>query len=653
MKWRLLVKNVLKILFIFSFFFITIATEKNIFAQTNNQSQAWFCAKTTRCAGDNYQEGICTLRSVHRVKLEVDPNNKVLPNNNETYLVECLSYTKNNQLKWICTTGNSQVDLSAFGSDNFSQLSTDVSYSLTRDESYGIYRIENQQAIKIGSKTYTTGPSSGLMIKDSNTVVSVFEWQSYTPEGHERKFYFFQKIPPVTNPDNGAGGQQQATSFDWINADKDCAVVRWDPAGRVFDAYSLEPIPNARVFLTKDKGEGQFVDASELELGIVNPQTTGPQGNFSYFVSDGNYKLTVLNLPNLGYQKLADSLTDINLNYKNIYYYLENGVKTTYIYPAETGEIIQQRGKLQYRDIPLLPASPEGRTYDLAVISGFQSVDRLTGNFIFEGAVSHPFTNISIYGVTVDNEEELIIQQAADNFGRYKIVFAQNKEGRNYKEFKVNFDKVDLRSIVSPQSNFNLKRLVGWFKNRFLVFSQERKNRLTFTLNPIPTYIEGIAYDEKGNILANQEIKVYIEGSNIPYSSVRTDEKGFYILASNQLPNMPYHLGYTLPTGKTQVITTAQVINDNKDLLSSSKINYYTLKNNQGKLIRPTVKKSGGAFNLVSSPTIYQKEQNQQRGVNQGVMLLIAVVISLILITGVIIFFYFRQRQTLPPYPSV
>ncbi len=626
---------------------------QDIFDQTNNQYVAWFCAKITWCRGDDYQEGTCTLKSGHRVKIEVDPNNRILPNNNETYLVECLSYTKNNKLNWACTTGDSQVDLSAFNSDNFSQLFSNIGYSLTENGRYGIYRVENQQAIKIGSKIYATGPSSGLMLKDSNTSVSVFEWQSYTPQGRGRKFYFFQKIPPAINTAVGAGGQQQGVTFDWINADKDCAIFYWDPAGRVFDAYSLEPIPNATVFLTKDEGNGQFIDAGQSELGIVNPQTTDPQGSFSYFVSDGNYKLNVLNFSSLGYLKIADSLTDINSNYKNIYYYLENGVKKTYIYPAETGEIIQQRGKIQYRDIPLLSSVPEGKTYNLKVISGFQSVNRLTGNFIFEGAVSHPFTNISIYGVTDNNKEELIIQQAADNFGRYKILFPQNKEGENYKEFKVNFEKVDLRLIVHSQSKFSLKRLIGWLENRLLVFGQEGKNRLTFTLNPIPTYIEGIAYDEKGNVLANQEVKVYVEGSNIPYSSVKTDEKGYYRLASNQLPSIPYRLVYGLPTGKIREVTTSQVINDNKDLLTSSKISYYTLKNNQGKLITPTIKKSGGDFTINTSPTLYQKEQNQQKEVNQGLILLIVIIISLILIIGGVIYFYFRQRRTPPSYPSV
>ncbi len=638
------------IIFFLSGFFIL---SSNIFALTNDQSQAWFCAKTTWCNGKNCQEGTLTLKNGHRVRLEVDPNNKILPNNSETYLVECLSYTVNKELKWVCTTGDSQLDLSAFNSDNFSQLSADIGYSLTKDANYGIYLVENQEAVRIGSKTYATGPSSGLMIKDSNNPASVFEWQSYTPEGHDRKFYFLQKISPVTNPDVGTGGQQQATSFDWVNADKDCAVVHWDPAGRVFDAYTLEPIPNARVFLTKDKGDGQFVDASQLELGIVNPQTTGPQGSFSYFVSDGDYQLNVLNFYSLGYSKVADSLSDINSNYKNIYYYLENGVRKTYIYPTETGEIIQQRGKIQYRDIPLLPISYAGKTYPLKVISGFQSVDRLTGNFIFEGSVSHPFTNISIYGVTNDNQEELIIQQAADNFGRYKILFPQNNEGKSYKEFKVNFDKVDLRSFVHSRSKFRFEKLISWLESKFLVFGQEGKNRLTFTLKPIPTYIEGIAYDENGNILANQEVKVYVEGSNVPYSSVKTDEKGYYVLGSDQLPSVPYRLIYSLPTGKIQEVTTSKVINDNKDLFVSSKISYYTLKNNQGKFITPTIKEARGNFTPVSSPTLFEKGYNQQREVNKGLILLIVMIMSVVIITGVAIYFYLRQRHSPPSYPSV
>jgi hypothetical protein len=617
------------------FFSLTVS------AQTEITAQGWFCAKTTWCGEDNAN---CTVKHEHRVRLEVDSKYPLQPNIDETYLVECISYTKDNQLKWLCTTGGSDVDQAAFGSDNFSQLQRDIDYSLSYNESYGIYKVVNNQAIKIGAKTYTTRASSNiLIIKDSGEAVSSFEWQSRTPQVHDRKYYFFQKFPATPNPEVGAGGQQQATSFDWINADQDCAIIRWDPAGRVFDAYSLEPIPGAQVFLTKKNNQGEFIDASLTELGIVNPQFTNTQGGFSYYVSDGDYKLSIQNMVLLGYQRMVTSSSEVNPKYDRIYFYDEKGIKRTFLYPSQTGEVIEQRGKLEYRDIPLIPTFnyPQGRSYPLKVISGFQSVDRITGNITFEGTVSHPFTLIKIYGLEKGKEGVLIFQGTADNLGHYKIIFSQQKGKQVFDQFRVDFEKVNLRLIT--RSDSLLGRLFTFLFNRGKTFAQEitTDSRVSFTLDPIPTYIEGVAYDRQGKILANKEIAVYLQGSNIPYAVVYTDSNGVYRLGSNQLPALPYYLKYQTTTGNSIIVSTPQLIADNKQFLLTKNINLYTLKNNQGKSINLSPQPS-----LTSSPTSNQDMVNQPSSINQGVILILAIIFSLILIIAVVFYFYWRQKKT-------
>jgi hypothetical protein len=620
-------------LFFFSF---------NIFAQSTDSadSQGWFCAKITSR----------TARGASlAVQLEVDQQRHPLqPNNEETYLVECLSYSQGDQLLWECTTGDSAKDQEAFGGDNLSSLRSNAKYSLT-----GIYKIVgNQQSTQIGARTYQTGPTGGLIIKDSNESVSSFEWQSQ-PLRVDRKFYFFQKITSLnTTQEVGSGGQQQATSFDWISGDQDCAVVRWDPAGRVFDAYSLEPIPGAQVYLTKKNNQGNFVDARTTELGIVNPQATNPQGKFSFYVSDGDYKLSVLNFTSLGYVKVAESLSEINSKYNQVYFYEQNGTKNIYIYPSQTGEVIEQRGKLQYRDIPLIPNSsyPEGRSYDLQVLSGFQSVDRLTGNFKFEGSVSHPFTIVKIYGLNETGEETLVYQGIADNQGNYKISFPQQKDGKTFTQFRVDFEKANLR-LISQSKSF-LNNLLSFFSKHITIFAQDKqvKNKLSFFLNPIPTYIEGVAYDNKGQILPNTEISVYVQGTNVPYKVVRTDSNGFYRLGSNQLPALPYYLKYKDANGNLINVTTRKVIADNKSLIETKKVDLYTLKNEQGKTItKPAEENNQGLLSQTPSSEIKVNQNpsltNQTSG-NQAIILIAAVVFFLILITAIVFYFYLRQRNT-------
>jgi hypothetical protein len=647
MAWQKSAKLVILSLIIFVLFPFSLSPK--IFAQASSSTaaQGWFCAKTTWCRDKNAN---CTSPGAHRVKLEIDSRYPLQPNINETYLVECLSYSKNNQLKWVCTTGDNNIDQQAFRANNFTQLQADVGYSLTHNDSYGIYKVVNGQASKIGSKIYKTGPSGGLIIKDTTEPASLFEWQSYTPQRHDRKFYFMQKIPQSNNPDVGSGGQQQATSFDWVNADQDCAVVRWDPAGRVFDAYSLEPIPNATVLLTVEKTPGSFEVFNEF--GVVNPQLTNSQGDFFYFVPNGNYKLSA---QASDYQRIATSTSEINSKYGRIYFYEENQVKKTYIYPAETGEMIEQRGKIEYRDIPLIPNSvyPQGKNHALVVISGFRTVDRITGNIIFEGTVSHPFTLVKIYGIETNGEKSLIYQGSADNLGHYKVIFPQKKDGQVFVNFEVDYQKVDLRLIAGNKSF--LSNLFNSFLRKITVFAQESGagQVVSINLDPIPTYIEGFAYDSQGKILANKQVAIYIEGSNTPYLTVTTDSNGFYRLASNQLPSLPYYLKYQTNEGSFITVNTGKVINDNKNLLLTKKIDYYSLKNNKGESITVSPKISKAEIPPLKTSQVENQVRTAEKNTDQNesqtarsIILILVVIFVLVLITAVVVYFYWRQKKT-------
>lgn len=644
------------------FFLLFFLNAKLINAQSNNNSaQGWFCVKTTRCKIDNYQQGKCTFKSGHRVRLEIDPNNKPLPNNNETYLVECLGYTTNkNEVNFKCTTGSSSLDIEAFGTDNFSSLKNELQYNLDKDQNYGIFKIDNNQAVKIGSLKYKTGPSGGLIIKERNEPVSVFEWQSYVYRPGDHKFYFFQKFSPQPTIELGRGGQQQATSFDWINADKDCAAIRWDPAGRVFDALSLEPIPDARVFLTKDDGFGNYLDADKFELGIINPQSTNSQGGFSFYVSDGNYKLSIRNLLSLGYSRIATSPSEINSKYNRIYYYEENGEKKTFLYPLETGEIITQKGKIEYRDIPLYPQKGIGRSYSLKIISAFQSVDKLSGNMIFEGTVSHPFTKIVIKGI-FKGKEEIIYQGVSDNFGRYQIVFPQKKGDKVFEKFKVDYSKSSIDLIV--KRNSLVDKLINLLTKKLSVFGQnidsESQDTISVNLDPLPTYLEGVAYDEKGTVISNAQVKVFIKGINVPYITVTTDEKGYYKIPSNNLPSLPYELQYQDNSGKTVSVSTSQFITKNQDLIEKNKTDFYSLKDIQGRPIVVNSKSSGFSFpsslaqkdekDIKTSrdlTTSQNRSEQESRLFNSGIILILAIIIFLLLIIAAVVYFYFYQKNS-------
>jgi hypothetical protein len=636
--------------FIFSFFasFSTLAQSNTIATPTpTGRPQGWRCPAHIYCLNNNTD---CTIPSGHRVRLSVDrrdPKNFLTPNQ-ETYLVECLGYEREGSLRYICTTGDPNIDATInfkICNDqgqcrtNFDVVTSEKCYSLQKDSQYGIFMIDKNSgnAIRIGSNKYTSVNSTSLKIEPGGQTVDTWEWQSFVADpredcrigshGSEHKFYFYQlfNVPPET--DVGQGGQQQATSFDWISGDKDCASINWDPFGRVFDALTLEPVPMAAVFLEKKKDD-LYIDAGIEELGIMNPYITDGRGFYSFLVKPGTYRLRINNAERLGYQ-ISTSLSDIHPNYTQVYYHL--GGKT-YIYPAQTGsEIIEEAGKIEKRDIPLSPRDGVGRRYPLRIIGAFNYVEKDTGAMVVEGSLSHPFTYVYVYGVTSDGQKKLVYKGQADNFGRFNFRFPQREGGTRYSYFENEYQKADLTSLNNGQ---------------FAPMTDKK----TIVIEPIPVYLEGIAYGTNKQPLANKTINILRDGVGRPYATVKTNNEGYFRVASDQLPIHPYKISYRDLDQKEKAISISTFLTDNQDLLNKKKIDLYSPHDKEGKTL--AVKAKAPRPSLVSKNETGEsltpgqdRSSDKTISVSSPVIMILAVILLLTALVVLIVFVYFRQKR--------
>jgi hypothetical protein len=529
-------------------------------------NQRWFCFEAKRCdqtqcsgEGDN----------VHRVRLTTKsdkPEERSLPNT-DTYIIECIA-TGDSQ---ICTTGRAETDIVVYGRNNVQELASKIEYRFE-----GLFRADG--------KTVASNPS----MSGNDGSVGPFEWQDSTPDSYARKFLGMNYFTAVGAGQGGAGGQQQG-NLDFETAQKNCAEIHWDPYGRVFDSQTLEPIPDVKAELLKKRLDGTFTlfDPKSLEdnpkgkLAIKNPFTTKEDGIFSFIVPNGEYKLNI-GSPNYTFPNVPAKL---HPNYSKIY---------SDIYPNQTGEVINQQGVIEHRDIPL--DSPEGTRNEAKLMEYFYELNKGYGSILVKGRASHPFTKIHAYA-----RQRLITTVLSDKYGRFSLTIdkSQLKPGEFFDGVKL--EKIDLTKDLVRQNMNLIEKIAGHLLKYVKPVEAQTQKTNTIVFDPIPNYLEGYAYDTAGKVIPNATVGIYLTFSNKPYFETKTDDKGYYQILSKNLPNMPYRIKYTSPTGLVIQKTTTQYLSDNAKYIADRKVdlNSYQLVNREtGKVITgtPPPKDQSGGF---------------------------------------------------------
>jgi len=607
--------------------------------QIEDKTVNYICLKKTYCDPGKEESAVCLQKHGHRVQLRTDPQKK-FPPNKEVYIAECVYYTKDNQTIGTCTTGNDNLDQIIFKANNFSTLKTELEYSLSRNESYGIFKIENNQAIKINPQPFIT---------NNLGETPILEWQSYTPQSHQRKFYGFFIAQTQEEVQMGQGGLQQGKVEFPPFQDKDCAAIAWDPAGRVFDAKTLEPIPNVQVMLLKNY-DGQFADARRTELTIVNPYTTEEDGAFSFYVSNGNYKLVP---SHSNYSFPVTSLNEIHPNYQDIYLNPRDGKAgepKTLIYPAQTGEIITVSNRMEFRDIPLKPNNNIGYNYPLKVYSFVYQVNQLTQQIVFSGKTSHPFTKATLYKKIINENNQETTQAFYSFLSNHLGKFAFSIPLSNLKENEIitdaKFEKSDLTNL-----NLNQQKVVA-----------QQNNVVTLKINPILPRLEGFAYNTEGKVFPNTKVGIYLTFSNTPSYITTTDEKGYFKIPSTKLPNEPYEIRYHTKDGKTIKVSTTNFFKQNVPYLVKNKINLNQIVDEKGRVITPIkisptktkteMKKTNDSYSQLNSnqlPTSnLQTSSSSSNNKTNLILLTVSILLFLIITVAALLYFYYQKNRSQP-----
>lgn len=608
------------------------------------------CLERVRCNKKFPESSVCAKQSGHRVQLSADHTKAPLRKNQKTYINVCLSYTPPGETiaRTVCTTGSTELDMEIHKKDNYSKLVNDVAFKL---EAIDLVLKQGPD----GSLQPIFPPKPETVMSDGNADIPLLEWQDSTPKGYTRRFMGFQLVDTTKALREKVAGQQQA-ELDFLEDPQVCAEIVWDPDGRVFDAVTLDPIPGAVVKLLQKRPSGNWVEPAITPRLPPPPFRTLVDGEYAYDVPDGDYKLVVTPPPNYAFP--VSDIAKVHPNYKKVYLNpnafppsptpTENPPPSkTRIYPAETGEVIQVRKKPEHADIPLMPSDPQG--YEHKEITVNVGVTRkLSGNLVIQGLSSHPFTKINVYVGNADNPNDKTLYKTyqSEYDGTIYLELDQTTfpAGKIYKE--VGFVASDLTKEVTQGKKYfaRILDLLGYLIGKKEV---QAAQETIIKIPQMPSYLEGYAYDAGGKPLANATVGVYLTFSQIPSYETTTDEKGYYRVTSEYLPNMPYTLQYTSATGGVTRVEPEAFIAQNADYLKENNVKLYGYRNTAGKNTPPNFFSGSGA-----KPT---PEGTPQTGANQtpplvqgtqgGTLTYIILIVLLMIVAGVVVWYFVSKKN--------
>ncbi len=586
------------IIFLFLTYFIYSSSVFAAATLETKPAMQWHCLQNTRIAG-------------HTVDLTTKPGD--LPTANaKTYVVVCMTTELGN----VCTTGDSTLDQQTLGYDGVTKLkqSTATGGYEQQEFSFNNKPIPKDSIVANGQGKLTA-PIPEIQL------VEPIRWTDYTPKGVGRKWLALNFVDPV-KIEMGTGGEQQGT-FTFEGALSRCIAIAWDPYGMVFDSQSLEPVTGVKVSLMKKAAAGTAYNlAIGEEFGsLLNPVYTQEDGAFSFYVPDGTYKLDVA-AANFTFPNLASKL---NSNYSKIY---------SDIY---RGEDIIQKGAIQHRDIPL-DSKTVPYTAPVKLMSYFPILDKGANIFIVQGRVSHPLTKINVYGKKPSPTDK-------SGFVRTRLLTSLQANKVGQFEIKVDLNKLDPTEMVGDIE------LLKPNYNSLTTFDSAVK-ATTFSVEPIPNYMEGYAYGADGKVLPNATVGVYLNFSTKPAYEVKADDKGYFVISSEFLPAMTYNVKYAAATGGVPIsVSTSKFIAQNADYITTQHSNLYAFKNKKGEVFDLAKRDQLTAAAANNQPTATPKVGVAGMSASNVLFLGLVLAIFIVILVVFLVIYLLKKRETPPPPP--
>lgn len=549
--------------------------------------------------------------------------------------------------KEVCTTGNSKTDMYIWNNDRLKLVQKLFSgWDHYNGWDYLGYTPDGYYQFDYATKQEPENTNQYFM-SDAKGNITRFAYVNYILGTAPRKFMAYNRFDSI-NLEVGKGGDQQGT-FTFEGATKDCIKISWDPYGRVFDSQTLEPIPEASVTLMKKNEQKSYVLMSSTDVPggyIDNPQLVKETGQFNFIVPDGTYQLNVA-APGF---KFPYNFSSIHPNNKKIYSDLYRG------------EDIVQKGKMIHRDIPMDPVVKQPVGKNPAKILGLFQTAEISGNTIIDGNVTHPFALIKAYCKKVTGGKGTLNTTAqADKMGDFKLTFDHYKCDKEQGEM---YGVIDVESVDLTQTNFD--RLLSRIKKLFLM-DVLADSVTSYSLDPIPTYIEGYAKDNNGKIMPNARVGVFGIGDTRPYRTVMSDGNGYFRIASDNLLSSPYQLRYLPTNGKVVTVSTTKFITQNLAVIKNNKINLFSyipakvvvaaektvLKPTSSVLYKSTTNNKVNALTKGTN-SINNRNGLQTKPLNKNVVknqttnhlaIIIVIIFILILAVGVLIWLHLKNKK--------
>ncbi|MCA9371883.1 hypothetical protein KC726_03215 [Candidatus Woesebacteria bacterium] len=551
-----------------------------------------------KCWGEGYY--------THRMHLESNVSFEV--SDDEIYITECVEVpVQEDSTVEYCTTGDPNLDSQLFctpedpgceagrGLYNLQNAhhynGNPIGYNITNvngNDDYGVHYLQNGNHVEKTPPILVATNANGNLINPVTGERLVIEWQSFTNQGMIRRYLAWDRV--TISPDElegGIGGQQQ-DDLNFAILSASCEGEGWDPYGYVFDARTLLPVDESNVFIAELNPSGVFDRgyASSQNPLISNPYISAANGFFSFFVEDGDYKLQI---EDPQYRTLLPSeSTLISVGYDQIY---------DDIYFAD--DTIQQRnGQQEHRDIPVYSETPQ-QPSPLVIMREFTKPNR-NGTLTYSGQVSHPFAKL-----TVDVCEEI---NNVENCNLYETFTRTNGGPDKRGEFEVILDQRDLEpgqyfrmlfettDLIAQNNNNLVSRAVHYIASLFAPGEVSAQTRSALAVvEPIPSYLEGYAYDQSGLLIPNALVSIHVDFTNAPIYQKRADAQGHFKITSEFIPQTPYTLAFTGSNGqqsqqKTK-LTTAQFLAQNKGFIDVENVNPYvftTANSDPRRAVTPT-----------------------------------------------------------------
>jgi hypothetical protein len=433
---------------------------------------------------------------------------------------------------------------------------------------YNTQEGESDFAVLGATANQVIGNVEGKLVVDSDGSAQTKEAEkrvrveSVTPNSTTHLFYGVQQLN-IDVLDAEKTALKLSTFFPPVGGASNCVSVHWDPYGIVFDTVSLEPIPGIEVSLYKNAvAPGNIVPVGP---GVSqNPYKVGANGMFNFIVPDGNYYL-VPNVPSTyTYPASAAELSKLTTS-------------QTYYSDFYTGGVIVQQGAIEHRDIPLVPKDPTNPSNTAPVVEA-DLTQYCVGEKCYQmvyGTCSHPGCIVKAYsgGKYIPNTEVTV------GTNRQFEMTIDNSLIDQTKPIEIRGEKKPVVTATPTPTSSAIIRATDYLLSLVSKNAEAATNTSsnTITLAPIPTYLEGYAYDEKIQAVPNATVLLVIPSmENRIVAKVKADQNGYIYIPASIVPPTSFELVIADKNGTVlNSVSTSTFIEQNKPYYEELQIDVF------------------------------------------------------------------------------